>query len=119
MIAKLCERCKRRIRVDAVSCICGWSLASSRPRFPASPPPQLPSWEESKWAFEKVKRVCAVSLEPKVWTREMFVAHYHRILADTKAAPFAKRHAREALKNFGREIPQQREPGQDDEELAA
>ena len=33
MSTKLCERCKRRIKAEAISCICGWgaAFAGSRP----------------------------------------------------------------------------------------
>lgn len=27
-LTKLCERCKRRIKADALSCVCGWSIAA-------------------------------------------------------------------------------------------
>ena len=34
MSTKLCDRCKRRIKLDAISCVCGWSIASGAPVRP-------------------------------------------------------------------------------------
>lgn len=34
LTTKLCDRCKRRIKIDAISCVCGWtSSQASRPEY--------------------------------------------------------------------------------------
>ena len=115
MSTKLCERCKRRIKADAVSCICGWSLTMSRPTMPERKHEPLPSWEESRNAYKAVRERIFAKMENRVWTRERFIEHYLKMIANPEAAGWAKQHATEALRNLGYVAPQEREPGSDDE----
>lgn len=133
MSTKLCERCKRRIKAESISCVCGWTASPVRAFLREIPKP-LPSWQESKSAYDRMRGQISASLKPRTWTKGDFVEHYRKILANPDASAYAKDHSEQALRAFGivRHDPERaavdveleamrekmapfREPGSDDE----
>lgn len=126
-----CVDCARPLESGATRCPCGWRASISRPA--ESPYRRYPSWDESKSAYERVKD--KLKSPPMAWTRERFIEHYNRILANPSAVAYSKNHAQQALKELGvlmespermaveaelsvvrEKMAQFREPGSDDED---
>lgn len=96
---KLCERCNRRIKSEAVSCLCGWSASGAQPVKDA---PSV-TYAQRKAASEASMYADRRSMSP--------------LVEEIRKAFQTSRAKLSGLRPMAGLLP--REPGSDDEELAA
>ena len=78
----ICERCKRRLKPDAIACICGWTLAAAKP-------PSV--------GIQCAHSDCSINAKIRVWTRtgwaNVCLVHYEtaEILPRVSHSPAVER----------------------------
>ena|SRR3990167_3087412 len=115
-----CPRCIRRLRPDAVSCICGWSSATSTVSMPAvvvdygaleRERASYARWVDagSPTAEQSIAKIRAILKKPRLTPHQ----HWERVLRTPNAPWIAQEYAKAALRRNTEIID--REPGSDDE----
>jgi len=116
-----CPKCSRRLRLEATTCLCGWSvsgehvvgidLAAILERYQ-----QLSQerWEAAGRppAEDSIAKMKSIANSPKPTPRQ----HWERVLRTRGLDPATYETARQCLQRLGWK---ERQPGEDDEEMAA
>lgn len=109
----ICSICKRRLRNDAMACLCGWTAETAKAARLAPEPTQSVTQAERRANYARVRGLLQ---DLKHRPLPNMLAHWRQVLARQSSSVAAKQFAKEAIATLerGDQAPQ-REPGEDDD----